>query len=562
MSETSQEPANPPPPSEDPSLLGLFSTTDHKRIGRMFITLAVLFGVSAVVLEVLLRIDLTDANGYVLFDSETFTQSFLLVRELVIFGFIVPLFLGIAIYVVPMQIGASGLVFPRAALSSFWTWFISMVILVGAYLGNGGPFGGNSDSVDLYLIGLGFGAAALLVGVVTVVTTALTVRAPALSLSSVSAFTWSTVVWGVGLLMTLPILLANLIFVYVDHRYGRLFLGGNHGVWDQIDWVYRAPQLFLYVVPALGLVVEVLLSSAKRRALLPQVVAMGIGMLGLFGLGAWAQLNVQEGLDVTNGWPGVVYFGVFVGALLSILAVVAITFATLGSSKNFPELSTPVLASVAMAALLVVAGLQTSAGAFLDWAESLDWFTIDPVLALRDTTWGSAQFQLLAIGIGVLALIGSLSWWAPKIWGRSLHGSVGRISVALAFVGSFVAALGTSLAGLLTGQPELPRFDGDIDPLRGGVYDFIGDPSSALNVVALVGVAMVGTAALIFASDLFVSVVGRKGASVDADPWDSDSPEWLLASPPPLGPLTDLPDLVPNEQALDVNAQELEEATS
>jgi len=562
MSETSQALANPPPPSEDPSLIGLFSTTDHKRIGRMFIASSVLIGVTAVVLEVLLRVDLTDASGYVLFDAETFTQSFLLVRDLVIFGFIIPLFLGIAIYVVPMQIGASGLVFPRAALASFWTWLISMGILVGAYLGNGGPFGGNSDSVDLYLLGLGFAVAAVLVGAVAVVTTALTVRAPALSLGTVSAFTWSSVVWGVGLLMTLPILLANLIFVYVDHRYGRLYLGGNHGVWDHIAWAYRAPQLFLYVVPALGFLAEVLLSSAKRRALLPQVVAMGIGMLGLFGLGAWAQLNVQEGLDVTNGWPGVVYFGVFVGALVSILAVIAMTFGTLASSKNFPALSTPVLASVASAALLVVAGLQTTTGAFLDWAESLDWFSIDPVVPLRETTWGSAQFQLLAIGVGVVALIGALSWWAPKIWGRSLHGGVGRLSVALAFVGSFVAALGTSLAGLLTGQPELPRFDGDIDPLRGGVYDFIGDPSSALNVVTLVGMAMVGAAALVFAADLFVCVVARKGAEVDADPWDSDSPEWLLASPPAPGPLAELPDLVPQEQAVDSDAPALEEATN
>ena len=560
MSETTTESVSLPSPTEDPSVLGLFNTTDHKRIGRMFIFATVLIAAGAVVLESLLRIDLSDPDAYVLFDSKTYTQSFLLARDALVFLFIIPFFVGIALYVVPLQVGAAGLVFTRAALASFWTWLISSVILVGAYVGNGGSFGGNSDSVDLYILSLGFVIASLLVGVVTVVVTALTVRAPGLSIASMPAFTWSIVVWGVGLLLTLPVLLANLVFLYVDHRYGRLFLGGNFGIWDHIEWAYRAPQLFLYIVPALGLVAEILVGSSRRVAVVPSAITAGLGALALFGMGAWAQLNIAEGVDVTNGWPGVVYAATFVAALVAILAVVAVSFATLGAGERFSPLSTPVLAAVAISLVALLGAAQGAVGAFLDWAESLGWFSVDPVRPLRNTTWTSAQFQLFVIGVGLLSVIGALSWWVPKIWGRSLNAVIGRTCVGLVFIGSLLAALGTSLAGLLTGQPELARFGGLIDPLRGGIYGFIQDASGGLNVLSLIGMLLVGLAAVLVVLDLGVSILARKGAECDNDPWDASSPEWLLASPPPLGPLTDLPDLDSGAPGLDVATQELEEA--
>jgi heme/copper-type cytochrome/quinol oxidase subunit 1 len=561
MSETSNESALKPPPVEDPTLVGLVGTTDHKRIGRMFITCAVLFGVGSVVLETLLRIDLTDPDAYVLFDSQTYTQSFLLARDALLFLFVIPLFIGIAIYVVPLQVGAANIMFPRAALAAFWTWLISSGILVGAYLGNGGPFGGNTDGVDLHLLSLGFTIAALLVAASTVVTTALTLRAPGLYLDAVPAFTWASIISGVGLLMTLPVLLGNLVFLYIDHRYGRVFLGGNHGVWDNVEFAYRAPMLFLYAVPALGAAAEILQSAAKRRVMVPMVVTGGLGAVGVFGLGAWAQLNLAEGAEVTNGWPGVVYLAMFVGALLGIVMVVAMSLGTLGSTKSLPSLSAPVLAAIATSILLVLGALQAATGTFLDWAESLDWWSNDPAVPLRDTVWVSAQFQILIIGVGVIGAIGALSWWAPKIWGRSLNGVIGRLAVALGFIGTVAAAVGTSVAAVVSGQPELPRVDGVIDPLLGGIYGFVPDASSGLNVLSFIGTALIAAAALLFALDLFVSVVARKGAEADANPWGGQSAEWLLLSPPPAGSqASELPELDSATPALDEEAADVEEA--
>lgn len=560
MTQTEIETASTDVPAEDPTPLGLLGTTDHKRIGRMYIACALVFGVAAVVLESLVRIDLTDPDGYVVFDAQTYTQSFLLARDALVFLFAIPLFLGIAMYVVPLQVGAAGVVFPRAALASFWTWLVSSGILIGAYLGNGGPFGGNSDGVDLHLLALGFAVASLLVAAVVVVTTALTVRAPRVFLDTAPPFTWATVASGIGLLITLPVLIANLVFVYIDHRYGRLFLGGNYGVWDHVEWAYRAPTLFLYAVPAVGVAAEVLQSAARRRPMIPMVLAGGLGALALFGMGAWTQLNNAEGLDVTDGWPGIVYLAMFLGAVLAVLMVAGMSLGTLAGAGRIPSLSAAVLASVAVMLVVLLGALQAAVGTFLDWAESLDWWSTDPVVPLRDTVWASAHFQVLLTGASVLGAIGALSWWAPKIWGRTLNGLVGRACVALAFVGTLVAAVGTSAAGIVSGQPELPRFDGTVDPLLGGIYDFVPDASSGLNVVALVGTLLVAAAAVLFALDLVITLL-RTEADAEADPWGGVSPEWLLPSPPPPGPPSELPDLTSGAPVLDAADADLEEAT-
>ena len=134
MTESAPQTELPPPPSEDPSLLGLINTTDHRRIGRMFMVVSTMVLVATLVLEVLVRLDLTSSDGFVVLDESTWAQAYALTRDGFVFLFLVPFFLGLAINVVPLQIGAGRLAFPRAALASFWTWMFGAVALVGAKL--------------------------------------------------------------------------------------------------------------------------------------------------------------------------------------------------------------------------------------------------------------------------------------------------------------------------------------------------------------------------------------------------------------------------------------------
>ena len=514
---------------EDPSLLGLVNTNDHRRIGRMFMVSALGFFAATAVLSALVSLDLTSSDDFVVFDADSWAQAFALTRDASIFLVLLPFFVGLAMYVVPAQIGAKTLAFPRAALASFFTWKFASLVLIGAYLVNGGPYGGvrgDAEGVDLHLIALGTTVAALLLGVVVVVTTIFSMRAPGLNLSDVAPFTWASFVTGVGLLLTLPVLIAMTSFLYIDHRYSERFdadfLGGNVGVWDHIEWVYRAPTLYLFLVPVLGVMAEILPVAARRRVLLPAISAMAVGGVAMFGLGAWTQLNGVEGSTITDGWQGIVYLGMFSGAKLAVLVVIALHLATLGMNRTVPPTTAPFLGALGAAILLAIGVVHGGLGAGLDWLESVGWdwrdtLGLDPAAALRLTTWNDAQF-LLTVGAGALGIAAAMNWWAPLVFGRHMNPALSRLTVLALLGGAFIGGLGPALAGLLTGQPG--------GPATNSIYDFIADPSTALNTIGAVGVVIFAAGVALLALDVIVSLLLGKGAEADDDPWGGFTAEW------------------------------------
>lgn len=520
-------------PTEDPSLLGLLTTNDHRRVGRMFMVSAVAFLAASAVLSALVGLDTTDSDGFVVLDGSSWAQAFALTRDAGIFLVLLPFFIGLAMFVVPAQIGSDRLAFPRAALASFWTWKFSALVLIGAYLVNGGPYGGtrfDSEGVDLHLIALGTTTVALLLGVVVVVTTIFSMRAPGLTLDQAPPFTWATFVTGIGLLLTLPVLVAMLSFLYIDHRYSTRFdvdfLGGNAGVWDHLEWVYRAPTLYLFLVPVLGVVAEILPVGARRRVLLPAISTAAIGAVAMFGLGAWTQLNGVEGDTIADGWQGIVYVGMFSGAKLAFLVVIGLHLATLGMTRKLPPTSAPFLGALTAAILLAIGSVHGALGTAFDWLESVGWdwrddLGLDPVAALRLTTWNDAQF-LLTVGAGAVGIAAALNWWAPLAFGRHLHPVLSRLTVAALFIGAFIGGLGPALAGLLTGQPGGPATFSN--------YADIADPSTALNTIGAIGVIIFAAGAALLLVDVAVSLLLGRGAEADDDPWGGFTAEWDAAS--------------------------------
>ncbi len=530
MTETSEVPVSSAArPMEDPSLLGLVNTNDHRRIGRMFMVSALGFFVLTAVLSALVSLDLTSSDGFVVLDADSWAQAFALTRDAAVFLVLLPFFIGLAIYVVPAQIGAKTVAFPRAALASFFTWKFASLVLIGAYLVNGGPYGGvrgDAEGVDLHLIALGTTVAALLLGVVVVVTTIFSMRAPGLNLDQASPFTWATFVTGVGLLLTLPVLIAMASFLYIDHRYSSRFdvdfLGGNTAIWDHIEWVYRAPTLYLFLVPVIGVMAEILPVAARRRVLLPAISTAAIGAVAMFGLGAWTQLNGVEGGTIADGWQGIVYVGMFSGAKLAILVVIGLHLATLGINKVVPPTTAPFLAALGAAVLLAIGSVHGGLGAGLDWLDSVGWdwrdtLGLDPAAALRLTTWNDAQF-LLTVGAGALGIAAAMNWWAPIVFGRHMNPALSRLTVLALLGGAFIGGLGPALAGLLTGQPG--------GPATNSIYDSISDPNTALNTIGAVGVIIFAAGVALLALDVIVSLLLGKGAEADDDPWGGFTAEW------------------------------------
>ena len=558
MSENTTASTSPGVPVEDPTPFGWLTTADHKRTGRLFIVCSLVFLVLGAVLDLLVRLDLTSSTDFVTLGSDSFAQGFAFSREALTLLFIIPAFLGVSMYMVPLQIGAANLAFPRAATASFWAWKVSAIVLMGAYLGNGGPYGGWANGVDLHLLALSGLVISLLLGSISVATTIMTMRSPGLYMDETPPFTWSSLVSTSMLVVSLPVLLGQIAILYIDHRYGRVFLLGNYGVWERIDWIHRTPQLFIYVVPVLGVAAEIVLATARRRVFEPLAMYFTIGLVGLFGFGAWTNFAITgEGADIIDGFEGVVYVGLYGGALLGTLGLLGLLGLALIQNRKLPKISTSLLAALGAGKLVLVGAFIGLIGAAVDWLEIADRGN-DGNPQLRMTTWVTGQQSVLIYGAGLLGLLAAIHWWAPKIWGRQLNELVGMLNFLVIGTGTLLAFAGPALSGLLTEQPDFVYADPEATALYADWIDDSG--AEGLSAIGAVGVAILIAGTCLLLLNLFVSVGLKKGPQADDDPWGAQSPEWMLPSPPPMGEIDELPMLTSGTPLLD--STEPEEVTA
>ena len=557
MSENTTASTSPGVPVEDPTPFGWLTTADHKRTGRLFIICSLLFLVLGAVFDLLVRLDLTSATDFVSLGADSFAQGFAFSREALTLLFLIPVFLGLSMYMVPLQIGASNLAFPRAATASFWTWQISAIVLIGAYLGNGGPYGGWANGVDLHLLALSGLVVALLLGAISVATTIMTMRSPGLYMDETPPFTWSSLVSASMLIVSLPVLLGQIAILYIDHRYGRVFLLGNYGIWERIDWIHRTPQLFIYVVPVLGVAAEVVLAAARRRVFEPLAMYFTIGLVGLFGFGAWTNFAITgEGADIIDGFEGVVLVALYGGALLGTVGLLGLLGLAVIQNRKLPKLSTSLVAVFGAGTLVLVGAFVGLLGAAGDWLEIAGRGN-DGNPQLRMTTWVTGQQSVLIYGAGLLGLLAALHWWAPKIWGRQLNELLGLLNFLVIGAGALLAFIGPTLSGLLTEQPDFVYADPSATAIYSGWVDDSG--AAGLSSIGAAGVAILIAGVALLLLNLFVSVGLKKGAQATDDPWGAQSPEWMLPSPPPMGEPDELPTLTSGTPLLDSAEAETEE---
>ena len=556
MSENTTASTSPGVPVEDPTPFGWLTTADHKRTGRLFIICSLLFLVLGAVFDLLVRLDLTSATDFVSLGADSFAQGFAFSREALTLLFLIPVFLGLSMYMVPLQIGASNLAFPRAATASFWTWQISAIVLIGAYLGNGGPYGGWANGVDLHLLALSGLVVALLLGAISVATTIMTMRSPGLYMDETPPFTWSSLVSASMLIVSLPVLLGQIAILYIDHRYGRVFLLGNYGIWERIDWIHRTPQLFIYVVPVLGVAAEVVLAAARRRVFEPLAMYFTIGLVGLFGFGAWTNFAITgEGADIIDGFEGVVLVALYGGALLGTVGLLGLLGLAVIQNRTLPKLSTSLVAVFGAGTLVLVGAFVGLLGAAGDWLEIAGRGN-DGNPQLRMTTWVTGQQSVLIYGAGLLGLLAALHWWAPKIWGRQLNELLGLLNFLVIGAGALLAFIGPTLSGLLTEQPDFVYADPSATAIYSGWVDDSG--AAGLSSIGAAGVAILIAGVALLLLNLFVSVGLKKGAQATDDPWGAQSPECMLPSPPPMGEPEELPMLTSGTPLLDSAEAEAE----
>ena len=494
------------------------TTTDHKRIGRLYLGGAALSFVGVAVVSVLLGVERISPTREWL-DLGSLTQLFSLQRFGLTYLVLVPAMVGLAIAIVPLQVGARSLAFPRLAAAGFWAWLIGAGLAVFSLVNNGGPNGGNPRFVDLFTLSMALVAAGLLAGVVSLTTTILTTRAPGMNMRRVPFFTWSVLVSSVALVVALPVLIGILAYVFVAHRYPSLSeISGNRALADWAGFGFTQPTTILFAIPVFGFFAETVATATRQRLQPRGVLFGGIGLVGVAVFGTVVQwpVTLRAGfLDLSFGdkLKDVLPFALVHGLPL-LGAFVAVALCAKGLSVK-PTVGAPLVFGL-FAALLALGGIAANVLAHIADA------------GLAGTTFEEGNWLALVFS-GVLGAMGGIAYWGPKWWGRSLPTAPALLLALVTFAGAALASLSLMIAGFAD-QPGgvFPSVERGADAVVN--FDYSG-PMALWNLLNTVGHGLVLVAALAFVALALRCFI--TGDPAGDDPWDGLTLEWATTSPAP-----------------------------
>jgi heme/copper-type cytochrome/quinol oxidase subunit 1 len=501
------------------------TSCDHKKIGRLFLSMSGLGAVVAGVLGVLVGIERISPDSSSIISTGSATQFISMFRFVLAYIALAPLFVGIAIAIVPLQIGARALAYPRLAQFGMWAWFFGVVLVVISVSANGGPTGSDKSFVTMYLLGLAMTALGVIAASIPIIATILTSRAPGMDMMRVPAFTWSAMVGATANIVTLPVFIGTLAYLYVDNEHASVAFGGADKIWDWIGWGFTQPQTIVFAIMAVGVLAEIAPVVSRVRQALRPVVFTGIGLISIAALGAATQSqhtltwegsasDIVQDIILWGFFNVLPLLGMFVVLAVSVLAVIS---GRIRLNAGF------VFAFLGVGMLLV--GL----------AGNVLYLFTDA--ALLGTVFEEGVFTYVVYGT-VMAGMGAVSYWGPKLWGRKMPDKETLGLAGLALIGTVLASFPYYIAGFAD-QPA--------NALGGFEY---GGPSGLWNTLVTIGHAVFALAVIAFF--LLAAKSFRNGEAAGDDPWDGHTLEWATSSPAPANNFVELSIVGSSEPLLDV----------
>ncbi len=530
----------PPPPPREAVLPEVWPKgTDHKYIGSLFVIFSLLFLVAGVVLALVMRAQLTGADATAMGDR-TYRQLFTMHGTISVFLFLLPVWLGLGSAVVPLQIGASRLAFPRLHAMSLWIFLAGGAMVVAAPAASDVFSGWTlSDPIperlglhgrgpDLLLLGLSVVCVAAVLVMVNLVVTILQLRAPGMTMRRVPMFTWSMLVSGAVMILALPVLIGAFGMLFVDRHYGASLFsgftgsrGGNPLVWPRLFWFGAYPLLWALLIPALGAVSDIVATFAGRPLASHDRAMAALGAVGVLSFAGW-------GSEVTTLVRARLLF--ILGALLVLAPVASLVLNWLLTLRLAGKESTdraglrrgfgrvPMLWALAFLPVVALglAGSVVSA--------------VDAGRRSHTNYWQVAQQHGLFFGAATIGAVAALSFWGPKLWGYRLSEALGKLEILAVVGGTLLTVLGMFVLGIQDMAAHTSTYSST-------------DNFAPANLVVTVGAAIVGLGLLVLLADLFASEIFGKGRRAGADPWGGQTMEWATTSPPPLHNFDALPEV-------------------
>ena len=501
-------------------------TTDHKQLGIYYIIMSFSFFFLGGLMALLIRAELF-SPGLQFLSNEQFNQLFTMHGTVMLLLFGTPIVWGFANYVLPLQIGAPDVAFPRLNAFGFWITTVGGVAMLSGFLTPGGAadFGWTmysplSDAVhtpgvgaDLWIIGVGATGIGTVASAINMLTTILTMRAPGMTMFRLPIFTWNIFVTSVIALMIFPLLLAAALGVLYDRKLGaHIYDTANGGaiLWQHLFWFFGHPEVYVLALPFFGVISEVIPVFSRKPMFGYIGLVFATLAIGALSMAVWAHHMFVTGAVLLP-------FFSFMTFLISVPTGVKF-FNWVGTMwKGHLTWETPMIFAVGFVATFLFGGLT---GIMLA-APPLDFH-------VSDTYFVVAHFHYTLFGTLVFASYSGVYFWFPKMTGRMLDEKLGHIHFWLTFVGFNL----TFLVQHWLGNEGMPRRYADY---------LESDGFTTLNMISTVGAAILGVSVLPFIWNIFKSWRYGEVVTVD-DPWGyGNSLEWATSCPPPRHNFVSLP---------------------
>jgi cytochrome c oxidase subunit I len=493
-------------------------TTDHKRIGILYIATTLLFFIAGGIMALLMRTQLATPDEQ-LITGNSYNELFTMHGTTMIFLVIVPILAGFGNFLVPLMIGARDMAFPRLNALSYWLFLLGGIVLMLSFLAKGGaahagwtaypPLSDTHSSgngQDYWILGLHVLSLASLVGAINFIVTIHNMRTAGMTWLRLPLFVWSVLVYAWMLVVVLPAVSAGLTLLLFDRQLGTNFFvpseGGNAVLFQHVFWFFGHPEVYIMVLPAMGIISEVIPVFSRKPIFGYRAVAFSTVAIGFFSMLVWAHHMFAVGMPS--------YLNIFF--MLSSMTIAVPTgvkiFNWLATTwRGNLIFDTPMLFSLAFVGVFTVGGLS---GIFVA-AFPIDW-------QVTDTYYIVAHLHYVLFGGSMFAIFGGLFYWWPKMFGRLLDERLGKASFWLIFLGFNTTFMPQHFLGLMGMPRRIYTYS------HGGLWEIY-------NLISTVGSYVMALGVLLF----FVNVVvtQRSGRRAGNDPWLADTLEWYTTSPPP-----------------------------
>ena len=499
------------------NLVAWLATTDHKRIGLLYIVTAFGFFALAGLMAEGIRAQLAQPAGTFM-SEDLYNQLFTIHGTLMLLFFATPIAIGFANYLVPLQIGAADMAFPRLNALSYWLYLFAGLIVVSGFLTAGGaaaagwtgyapltegPYAAG-PGLDLWIVGVALVGISSVIGSVNFITTIYARRAPGMTIFRMPLFTWSILVTATLILFAFPPLTAALAMLLIDRHLGGVFFvasqGGDPILWQHLFWFFGHPEVYIIVLPFFGIMSEVVpVFSRKPIFGYASMVLAFVAIAGL-SMAVWAHHMF------TTGAINLPFFS-FVSFLIAVPTGIKIFNWIATMWRGQLTFATPMLWAIGLIYVFTIGGISGVMVA----SPPIDFNA-------QDTYFVVAHFHNVIIGGTVFAAFAGIYFWFPKMTGRFLDERLGRLHFAMWIVGFSLTFL--------------PMYQLGADGMPRRIASYAADTGwGPLNLISTVGAVITGLGTLPFF--LAVIVALRQPRTAADDPWEGNSLEWATGSPPP-----------------------------